>query len=165
MDDLIRRNPSPDGRTLYLSRAEGIICTYVAKHDRSWRTAMSDIRDRGKMVRPRPGAPAGGWGGDLTPEAVERLDDETLLAQINAHDPYDVEFVRRFRALASENARLRAVVADATDADFIEGAIDNVHDMDSTLRDYAEAVVRAVHFSASLRRADLSGADLREARE
>lgn len=69
------------------------------------------------------------------------------------------------RALASENARLRAVVADATDADFIEGAIDNVHDMDSTLRDYAEAVVRAVHFSASLRRADLSGADLRGARE
>jgi len=39
---------------------------------------------------------------DTSAEAVERLDDETLLAQINRHDPYDVEFVGRYRALLTE---------------------------------------------------------------
>ena len=41
-------------------------------------------------------------------ETPETMGDETLLAQINAHDPYDVEFARRFRALSAENAALRA---------------------------------------------------------
>jgi hypothetical protein len=61
------------------------------------------------------------------------------------------DMVATLRTLAAENVRLRAVIADATDPDFIEGAIDNVHDMDVTLRDYAEAVVRAVRGSAEIR--------------
>jgi len=32
------------------------------------------------------------------------MDDEALLAQINCHDPYDVEFARRFRALRTRLA-------------------------------------------------------------
>lgn len=60
--------------------------------------------------------------------APEAMDDETLLAQINCHDPYDVEFARRFRALAAErdlavaqNDRLMAAnlkLVAAADAEF-----------------------------------------------
>lgn len=46
-------------------------------------------------------------------------------------------------ALRREIARLWAALAEATDPDFIWGAMDNVHDADTTLDDYAAAVSRA----------------------
>ena len=46
-------------------------------------------------------------------------------------------------ALRRENARLRAEIAEATDQEFIWGALDNAHDAETTLDDYAAAVSRA----------------------
>lgn len=56
---------------------------------------------------------------DTDRDAVERLTDDELLAQINAFDPYDVEFVRRYRALlaAKEGAEAEAASAWNTRAD------------------------------------------------
>lgn len=39
---------------------------------------------------------------------------------------------------------LRAAVMEASEPDFIYDAIDNVHDMDVSLHDYARAVSRAI---------------------
>lgn len=52
-----------------------------------------------------------------------------LLAEIAAKD--------------AEIARLRGEIIEATDENFIWGAMDNVHDADTTLADYAAAVSRA----------------------
>lgn len=43
----------------------------------------------------------------------------------------------------AEIARLRGEIIEATDENFIWGAMDNVHDADTTLDDYAAAVSRA----------------------
>ncbi len=54
-----------------------------------------------------------------SPEAVARMSDDDLLMEINAHDPYDAEFARRFRALAAKLAKVESLceiagsVADA----------------------------------------------------
>ena len=53
---------------------------------------------------------------ETSAEAVERLDDETLLAQINRHDPYDVEFVGRYRALLTDRDTYKARVEAAEGA-------------------------------------------------
>ncbi len=39
---------------------------------------------------------------------IRNMSDDELLAQINAHDPYDVEFARRFTALRARVAELEA---------------------------------------------------------
>lgn len=44
---------------------------------------------------------------------------------------------------AAEIERLRAQIEEATHPDFIWGALDNVHDAETTLDDYADAVSRA----------------------
>ena len=41
---------------------------------------------------------------------VAAMSDDDLLLQINRFDPYDVEFARRFRALAAERDALRAAL-------------------------------------------------------
>ena len=46
--------------------------------------------------------------------------------------------------LRAENQRLRDAIFDASAPDFIFAAIDNVHDMDATLDDYAAAASRAI---------------------
>lgn len=45
-------------------------------------------------------------------DEIEALSNDELLAQINAFDPYDVEFVRRFRALEAQLAKADALVSD-----------------------------------------------------
>jgi len=54
---------------------------------------------------------------------IEHMDDEDLLAQINCHDPYDVEFARRYRALLAERDRYKALAKRA------EAALHNVYHM------------------------------------
>lgn len=56
-------------------------------------------------------------------------------------------------ALRKENERLRAEIAEATDPDFIWGAMDNVHDCDTTMDDYAAAVSRAQRAALAASRA------------
>lgn len=81
---------------------------------------------------------------DTDPEA---MDDETLLAQINCHDPYDVEFARRFRALAAERDALREqmqeVIALQDDhhetAEQLRCAVETLTDENAALRARAEA--------------------------
>lgn len=46
-------------------------------------------------------------------------------------------------ASRAEIARLRGALIEATHPDFIWGALDNVHDAETTLDDYADAVSRA----------------------
>lgn len=46
--------------------------------------------------------------------------------------------------LRAGNQRLRDAIFDASEPDFILAAIDNVHDMDATLDDYAAAASRAI---------------------
>jgi hypothetical protein len=48
----------------------------------------------------------------IDPETVAEMLDDDLLLQINAHDPYDVEFVRRYRALAARVAEVEAARTD-----------------------------------------------------
>lgn len=50
----------------------------------------------------------------------------------------------RIAVLAAENARLRHLIREASDPDFILGAMDNVHDAETTLDDYAAAASRAI---------------------
>jgi hypothetical protein len=52
-------------------------------------------------------------------DEIEALSNDELLAQINTHDPYDAEFVRRFRALEARIAK-----ADAL-AGWVEGIIED----------------------------------------
>ena len=47
-------------------------------------------------------------------------------------------------ALRAEVERLRHQINEASDPAFIWGALDNVHDCDTTLDDYADAVSRAI---------------------
>ncbi len=49
------------------------------------------------------------WSGDLA-----QMPDDDLLMQINAHDPYDVEFARRFRAQTALIATLRAELSSGS---------------------------------------------------
>ncbi len=56
-------------------------------------------------------------------------------------------------ALRRENERLRAEIAEATDPEFIWGALDNVHDCDTTMDDYAAAVSRAQRAALAASRA------------
>ncbi len=49
----------------------------------------------------------------------------------------------RIAELEAENARLRHEIDEATDPDFIFGAMDNVNDMDVSLDDLARAASRA----------------------
>ena len=93
----------------------------------------------------------------IDPAAIRGLSDDDLLAQINAHDPYDAEFARRFRAnlirLEAERAafaRLRQAIAEASAPDFLWGAMDNVTDMDTTLDDYAKAASRAIRAAVQM---------------
>ena len=51
--------------------------------------------------------------------------------------------------LRAENARLRHQIEEATDPDFIWGALDNVHDCETTLDEYAAAVSRAIRAALS----------------
>ena len=55
-------------------------------------------------------------------------------------------------ALRAEVERLRYEINEASDPNFIWGALYNVHDCDTTLDDYADAASRAI-------RAALKGAD------
>jgi hypothetical protein len=48
------------------------------------------------------------------------------------------------REAETELDRLREAIHEASDHNFLFGAMDNVHDMDVTLNDYAEAVSRAI---------------------
>ena len=53
---------------------------------------------------------------------LKKMDDETLLAQINAFDPYDVEFCRRYR-----EAKDRIAELEGQEAGLLRQASDN-HD-------------------------------------
>lgn len=55
--------------------------------------------------------------------------------------------------LRREISRLRVEIAEATDPEFIWGAMDNVHDCDTTLDDYAAAVSRAQRAALATSRA------------
>ena len=55
-------------------------------------------------------------------------------------------------ALRAEVERLRHEINEASDPNFIFGAMDNVHDCDTTLDDYADAASRAI--CAALKGAD-----------
>jgi hypothetical protein len=68
------------------------------------------------------------------------------VTKMSDHDHPDTDLTDphgEAEALRKENARLRAEIAEATDPDFIWGALDNVHDAETTLDDYAAAVSRA----------------------
>ena len=54
------------------------------------------------------------------------------------------DLAARVIELEAENARLRDAINEATDPDFIWGAMDNVFDMDSELDDLAAAASRAI---------------------
>lgn len=72
------------------------------------------------------------------------------------HDHRDTDLTDQHgeaEALRCENARLRAEIAEATDPEFIWGAMDNVHDCDTTLDDYAAAVSRAQRAALAASRA------------
>jgi hypothetical protein len=45
-------------------------------------------------------------------DEIEALSNDELLAQVNAHDPYDAEFVRRFRALEARIAKADALLQE-----------------------------------------------------
>lgn len=47
-------------------------------------------------------------------------------------------------ALRAEMEQLRHQINEASDPEFIWGAMDNVHDCDTTIDDYADAVSRAI---------------------
>jgi len=54
------------------------------------------------------------YTGDVVMDEIEALSNDELLAQINAFDPYDVEFVRRFRALEAQLAKADALAMAVT---------------------------------------------------
>lgn len=58
----------------------------------------------------------------------------------------------RADGIESDRDRLRAATHEASDPDFILGTLDNVHDMDVTLPDYAAAVSRAIRAAMADRR-------------
>lgn len=41
---------------------------------------------------------------------IEHMSDDDLLKEINVYDPYDVEFARRFRALAARVVDVEALL-------------------------------------------------------
>ena len=58
---------------------------------------------------------------------------------------HDVERAADTITALSERVRvLEEAMAEASDPDFIWGALDNVHDAETTLDDYAAAVSRAI---------------------
>ena len=60
------------------------------------------------------------------------------------------ELVAALEAERAENARLRHAIAEASDPDFLWGAMDNVTDMDTTLDDYAKAASRAIRAAVQM---------------
>ena len=48
------------------------------------------------------------------------------------------------RKLEAENARLREAIEEASDPNFLFGAMDNVNDMDVSLSDFADAASGAI---------------------
>lgn len=61
-------------------------------------------------------------------------------------DPCQTKYVRAdlHDAALAENARMRAAIHEASHPDFLWGALDNVHDAETTLDDYAAAASRAI---------------------
>jgi len=84
----------------------------------------------------------------LTP--AEQLADEILRAAGSSLSRYSLHSVRAGIVAAAQSGidRARAdllhCATEAAHPDFLECAMDNVHDMDVTLRDYADAASRAI---------------------
>jgi hypothetical protein len=76
------------------------------------------------------------------------MDDDiswpTQIARIRA------EYEARIAALEAELARLRHALLEASDPDFLWGAMDDVDDMDVSLNDFARAASRAIRGALEL---------------
>ena len=74
----------------------------------------------------------------MTPEQIEAM--QTTLDSLARVPAMEAEIV----SLAAENARLRHEIAEASDPDFLFGAMDNVNDMGVGLEQFAAAASRAI---------------------
>jgi len=95
------------------------------------------------MTDPRETAPERVWLDWPDANRVEAVYDEP---PARPDDPCQTKYVRAdlHEAALAENARLRAAIHEASHPDFLWGALDNVHDAETTLDDYAAAASRAI---------------------
>lgn len=93
-----------------------------------WKTGQSSWNDEGDVQYVLHGIKHAGYA-DCMFIAWAREGVPALLAEIASKD--------------AEIARLRSEFSNATDENFVWGAMDNVHDAETTLDDYAAAVSRA----------------------
>lgn len=93
-------------------------------------------------------------------------DTDTLVARLrcittNGCNPYSAchDAAARIEALEAELARLRYEINEASDPDFLFGAMDNVSDMDVSVSQFADAASRAIRAALASHAARLEDRD------
>ena len=86
---------------------------------------------------------------------MEQLIYAAIRAQARADALAEVQRIRAERdAALARVEKLHHLITEASDPDFIWGALDNVHDAETTLDDYASAVSRAIRAAMQIKGGD-----------